>query len=44
MSGKSMTDREELQKALGFQREKDVLIVASFDRLGRKYDDIVQMV
>lgn len=44
MSGKSMADREELQKALGFLREKDVLIVESFDRLGRKYDDIVQMV
>ena len=44
MSGKSMTDREELQKALSFLREKDVLIVESLDRLGRNYDDIVQMV
>lgn len=44
MSGKSMTEREELQKALSFLREKDVLIVESLDRLGRNYDDIVQMV
>ena len=44
MSGKSMADREELQNALGFLREKDVLIVESLDRLGRNYDDIVQMV
>lgn len=44
MSGKSMTDREELQKALSFLREKDVLMVESLDRLGRNYDDIVQMV
>ena len=44
MSGKSMTDREEFQQALGFLREKDVLIVESLDRLGRNYDDIVQMV
>ena len=44
MSGKSMTNREELQKALGFLREKDVLIVESLDRLGRNYDDIVQIV
>ena len=39
-----MTDREEFQQALGFLREKDVLIVESLDRLGRNYDDIVQMV
>lgn len=39
-----MTAREELQKDLGFLREKDVLIVESLDRLGRNYDDIVQMV
>ena len=38
-----MTDREELQQALGFLREKDVLIVESLDRLGRNYDDIGQM-
>lgn len=44
MSGKSMTEREELQKALQFLREKDVLIVESLDRLGRNYDDIVHMV
>ena len=43
MSGKSMTDREEFQQALGFLREKDVLIVESLDRLGRNYDDIGQM-
>jgi DNA invertase Pin-like site-specific DNA recombinase len=44
MSGKSMTDREELQKALSFLREKDILIVESLDRLGRNYEDIVPMV
>ena len=44
MSGKSMTERLELQKALQFLREKDTLIVESLDRLGRNYDDIVQMV
>ena len=44
LSGKSMTDRLELQKALDFLREKDVLIVEALDRLGRNYDEIVQMV
>ncbi|MDE1549752.1 recombinase family protein [Jeotgalibaca caeni] len=44
MSGKSMTERLELKKALQFLREKDILIVESLDRLGRNYDDIVQMV
>ena len=44
MSGKSMTEREELQMALQFLREKDVLIVESLDRLGRNYDDIVHIV
>lgn len=44
MSGKSMTERLELQKALQFLREKDILIVESLDRLGRNYDDIVQTV
>ena len=32
MSGKSMTDREELQKALEFLLEKDILIEESLDR------------
>lgn len=44
MSGKSKTERLELKKALQFLREKDTLIVESLDRLGRNYDDIVQMV
>lgn len=44
MSGKSMTERLELKKALQFLREKDTLIVESLDRLGRNYDDIVHMV
>lgn len=44
MSGKSMTERLELQKSLQFLREKDTLIVESLDRLGRNYDDIVQTV
>lgn len=44
VSGKSKTERLELKKALQFLREKDTLIVESLDRLGRNYDDIVQMV
>lgn len=44
LSGKTMTNREELIKALQFLREKDVLIVESLERLGRNYDEIVQMV
>lgn len=44
MSGKSMTERLELQNALQFLREKDILVVESLDRLGRNYEDIVQMV
>lgn len=43
MSGKSMENREELQKAVSFLREKDVLILESLDRLGRNYDNIGQM-
>ena len=44
MSGKSRTDWEELQKAFSFLGENDVLIIESLDRLGRNYDDIVEMV
>ena len=44
LSGKSMTDRSELQKALAFLREQDVLVVESLDRLGRNYAEIVQIV
>jgi len=44
LSGKSMTDRVELQKALHFLREKDVLVVESLDRLGRNYDEIIQII
>lgn len=44
MTRKSLTERLELQKALQFLREKDILIVESLDRLGQNYDDIVQMV
>ena len=44
LSGKSMTDRSELQKALDFLREQDVLVVESLDRLGRNYAEIVQIV
>lgn len=39
-----MTNREELTRAFQFLREKDVLIVESLERLGRNYDEIVQMV
>ena len=44
LSGKSMTDRLALQKALDFLREQDVLVVESLDRMGRSYDEIVQIV
>lgn len=44
MSGKNMTSREELQKALQFLREKDVLVIESLERLGRNYDEIIYMV
>ena len=44
MFGKSMTNREELEKVFDFLEEKDVLIIESLDRLGGNYDDIVQMV
>lgn len=44
LSGKSMTEREELQQAFQFLREKDVLIIESLERLGRNYDEIVHMV
>ncbi|WP_270370293.1 recombinase family protein [Aerococcus urinaeequi] len=44
LSGKTMTNREELTRAFQFLREKDVLIVESLERLGRNYDEIVQMV
>ena len=44
LSGKSMADRSELQKALDFLREQDVLVVESLDRLGRNYAEIVQIV
>ena len=44
LSGKSMAGRSELQKALDFLREQDVLVVESLDRLGRNYAEIVQIV
>lgn len=44
MSGKNTTDRIELTNALQFLREKDILIVESLDRLGRNYDNIIQIV
>lgn len=44
MSGKNMTDRVELTNTLQFLREKDILIVESLDRLGRNYDNIIQIV
>lgn len=44
MSGKNMTEREELKKALLFLRERDILVVESLDRLGRNYNHIIQIV
>ncbi|OJF96205.1 recombinase family protein [Alkalibacterium sp. 20] len=44
ISGKNTIDRVELKEALQFLREKDILIVESLDRLGRNYDDIIQIV
>ena len=44
ISGKNTIDRAELKEALQFLREKDILIVESLDRLGRNYDDIIQIV
>lgn len=44
MSGENTTDRIELTNALQFLREKDILIVESLDRLGRNYDNIIQIV
>ncbi|MCA9765527.1 MAG: recombinase family protein [Carnobacterium sp.] len=44
ISGKNTTDRVELKEALQFLREQDILIVESLDRLGRNYDDIIQIV
>jgi len=44
ISGKNTTDRIELKEALQFLREQDILIVESLDRLGRNYDNIIQIV
>lgn len=44
ISGKNTTDRVELKEALQFLREQDILIVESLDRLGRNYDNIIQIV
>lgn len=44
ISGKNTVDRVELKEALQFIREHDILIVESLDRLGRNYDDIIQIV
>ncbi len=43
LSGKSMNSQVELQQALQFLREKDVLVIESLDRLGRNYAEIVQI-
>lgn len=44
VSGKNIQNREELQSALHFLREGDVLIVESLERLGRNYEDIISIV
>lgn len=44
MSGKNTTDRDALKEVLLFLRERDILIIESLDRLGRNYDDIIQIV
>lgn len=44
VSGKNISDREELQKLLSILREDDELVVISLDRLSRNYDDIQSIV
>ncbi|WP_034551053.1 recombinase family protein [Carnobacterium funditum] len=44
ISGENKIDRVELKEALQFLREQDILIVESLDRLGRNYDNIIQIV
>lgn len=44
VSGASMENRDQLKKLLKYAREKDTLIVDSLDRLGRNYDDIIDIV
>ncbi|TLQ07040.1 recombinase family protein [Marinilactibacillus psychrotolerans] len=44
LSGKSMTERKELQNALHFLREKDTLVIESLERIGRNYDEIISTV
>jgi DNA invertase Pin-like site-specific DNA recombinase len=44
LSGKNMTERKELQKALEFVREGDTLYIESLERLGRNYNEIIHTV
>lgn len=44
ISGASAENREQLQELLRYAREEDTIIVESLDRLGRNYDDIIEIV
>lgn len=43
-SGKNIEDRLALQEALSFVREGDILVVESLERLGRNYEDIINII
>ncbi|WP_390409386.1 recombinase family protein [Lacticaseibacillus jixiensis] len=43
-SGKNITQRTELKKAMTFVRRGDELVVVSLDRLSRNYDDVGALV
>ena len=43
-SGKSSSDRQQLQAMLGFIREGDVLIITKLDRLARSLPDLFEIV
>jgi DNA invertase Pin-like site-specific DNA recombinase len=44
MSGRSTTDREQLQHAIDFVREGDTLVVTRLDRLARSVGDLHQII
>lgn len=43
-SGATISHRPIFQEALDFVREKDIFIVEAIDRLGRNYDEIIDLV
>ena len=44
ISGASVDNREQMKELLAYAREEDTIIVESLDRLGRNYDDIIEIV